>query len=358
MLRFLQLAGEAVANTYRAVADWVSTTLGGSSDPTTWTATAWSAAGLALLLVVLVLLLAAAARRRGRRRLVPEMLMSHGEILLVGEPGAREAGASGFDARLQAPADGKYLLKLALSNLNPYPVQLLELSVRAARGGLPVVAEAGAVVPPNGAVDVAADLFDLPGDGGVIELYLYTNKLRAKTFRLSAPLEWEPWARRYRVKALAGRTEAAQRLASEDRRRFEGLEYARERRRVKRAAVAGAVRERAEGLRRQVEGYRAARAERDRAGRMARVEEAARTDRPVSPERGRAPEGATVGEPDWSAETVRGAARPVDQGQRSAAPAGAPAEDGTWSPVAGSAPGSPAPQDAPVKRGLQFPDDF
>ncbi len=322
MLRFLQLAGEAVANTYRAVADWVSTTLGASSDPTTWTATAWSVAGLALLLVVLVLLLAAAARRRRRRRLVPEMLLSHGEIVLLGD-GDRafvESKVDGsLDSRLEPPAGGKYLLKLALSNLNPYPVQLLELSVRAARGRLPVVAEAGAVVPPNGAVDVAADLFDLPGDGGVIELYLYTNKLRTRTFRLSAPLEWEPWARRYRVKALAGRTEAVQRLASEDRRRFEGLEYARERRQARRAAFAGVVRERADGLRRQVEGHRAAPAERD----------------------------------------------------RPAASAAAPATDETRLPVGGSTPapatgseaaaptsGAPTLQDAPVKRGLQFPDEF
>ncbi len=319
MLRFLQLAGEAVANTYRAVADWVSAALGGSSDPTAWTATAWSAAGLVLLLVVLVCLLVVAARRRRRRGLVPEMMVSHGEVMLVGESGDGAAAGNGLGARLQAPADGKFLLKLALSNLNPYPVQLLELAVRAARGGLPVVAEAGAVVPPNGAVDVAADLFGLPGDDGVVELYLYTNKLTARTFRLSAPLEWEPWARRYRVKALEGRTEVARTLASEDRRRFEGLEYARERRREKRAAFARVARERAEGLRRQVDGYRATRAERDRP---------AAAHRPAS---GGAP-------------TVNGAQTALD--------------DPVPPPAAGPAPGSQVPQDVPAKSGLRFPDEF
>ncbi|MBX3141819.1 MAG: hypothetical protein KF875_13770 [Trueperaceae bacterium] len=322
MLRFLQLAGEAVANTYRAVVEWVSTVLGGSSDPTAWTATVWSAAGLALLLVVLVLLLVAAARRRRRRRFVPEMMMSHGEIALLGD-GDRafvESKVDGsLDSRLEAPAGGKYLLKLALSNLNPYPVQLLELAVRAGRGGLPVVAEAGAVVPPNGAVDVAADLFDLPGHGGVIELYLYSNKLKARTFRLAAPLEWEPWARRYRVKALEGRTEAAPRLASEDRRRFEGLEYARERRQARRAAFAGVVRERTDGLRRQVEGYRAARAERDRSAASAAARATDETRPPVG---GSTPVPATGSE------------------------SGAPTS------------GSPTLPDAPVKRGLQFPDEF
>lgn len=338
MLRFLELAGEAVANTFRAVVDWVGDLFGGSSDPTVWTSTAWSVAGLGLLLLALVLLLTVASGRRRRRSLGPEMMMSHGEIVLVGEHdgGLVESRVDGsLDSRLEAPATGRYLLKLALSNLNPYPVQLLELSVRTARG-TPVIAEAGAVVPPNGAVDVMADLFDLPVGDGVIELYLYTNKLQEKTFKFVAPLEWEPWAHRYRVKTLDGHIEPAPRLASEDRRRLERQEYTRERRREQRRALAGSAKEKVAGLRRQMDDYRAARAERQPTGRavtdqVGRVS-ADHASRVSADHASRGPAGR-------QSEGL-GDRHPTDLGAE-------PAPSAT-----------PPPQEAPPKRGLQFPDEF
>ncbi len=267
MVRFLDLASNAVAETYRVAKDWLVEVLarmeGGALDPRGWQPLTWLV--LVALLVLVVALLTRARRRRAVR--LPEMMISHGEVLLVAEPEAdyttRPSGVLG--AGLEAPPRARHLLKLALSNLNPYPVQLIELAVRTRGSKLPVVAEAGAVVPPNAAVDVSADLFDLPGDEGVVELYLFSGRLKGRIFRLVAPLEWEPWDQRYRVKALEGRTERARRLASQERLRSERRAFESSRRREKRREKARQAMERSESFRRQVEDYRVARAERSRA---------------------------------------------------------------------------------------------
>ncbi|HRQ10070.1 MAG TPA: hypothetical protein PLG36_03550 [Trueperaceae bacterium] len=285
MVRFLELAGNAVAQTYRAARDWLLGLLagleGGPLDPRGWQLLTWLVV-LGLLAVVVALL----ARARGRKRMrLPEMMISHGEVLLVGEPGTDYVapGDGGLGAGLEAPPRAQHLLKLALSNLNPYPVQLIELAVRTRGSRLPVVAEAGAVVPPNAAVDVSADLFDLPGDEGVVELYLFSGRVKGRLFRLVAPLEWEPWDQRYRVKALEGRTVPARRLASQERRRRERRAFESSRRRERRKARARRAMERAESLKRQAEEYRVARAERSRvAGEAA---EAAAAATRVAPER-------------------------------------------------------------------------
>lgn len=268
MVRFFELAGSAVAETYRAVVAWLRDQLaamgGGSLDPRTWGSPAW----VGLVVAALLVALAAAwrARLRARRRL-PEMLISHGEIS-VGEhddrPGGEHATSFASGAGVVTGREPHYL-QLALSNLTPYPVQLIELAVRTRGGRLPVVAEAGAVVPPHGAVDVAADLFDVAGEAVTVELYLFSGRVRGRTFRLTAPLEWEPWSSRYRIRALDGRSEGVARLASAERRAGERHAFEAAKRRERRRELARLARERTESLRRQVEEYRVARAERSRA---------------------------------------------------------------------------------------------
>src|SRR5690606_31189131 len=98
-----------------------------------------------------------------------------------------------------------YQLRMTVSNLNAYPMQLLELTVRVSGLRQPVVADASAVVPPHGAVDVVADLAELPGDSGSFELYLFGTRARPRTVRLTVPLEWEPWNQRYRLRATGQR---------------------------------------------------------------------------------------------------------------------------------------------------------
>ncbi len=268
MLRFLELAWNAVADTFAAIAAWLSGVLGGLQgfvlDPRQWTTLTW----LALALVVILAVPLFMRRRRGRTGGLPEMMISHGEIKVGPEESVDRVyafpGALGATTTVTPPRVPHHL-KLALSNLNPYPVQLIELAVHARGSKLPIVAEAGAVVPPNGAVDVTAELGDLAGEAGVLELYLYSNRLKGKTFRLVSPLEWEPWEQSYRVKALNSRTERVARLASQTRKQGERQAFLAARRREKRKELARAAMERADSLKRQVEEYRVSRMQRSHA---------------------------------------------------------------------------------------------
>ena len=268
MLRFLEIAWNAVADTFAAFAVWLTGVLGGLQglvlDPRQWTTLTW----LAFALVVILAIPLFKRRRRGRTGGLPEMMISHGEIRVGPEESVDRVyafpGALGATTTVTPPRVPHHL-KLALSNLNPYPVQLIELAVHARGGKLPIVAEAGAVVPPNGAVDVTAELGDLAGEAGVLELYLYSNRLKGKTFRLVAPLEWEPWEQSYRVKALKSRTERVARLASQARKVGERQAFLAARRREKRKELARAALERADSLKRQVEEYRVSRMQRSHA---------------------------------------------------------------------------------------------
>src|SRR5690606_27085973 len=108
-----------------------------------------------------------------------------------------------------------YQLRMTVNNLNAFPVQLLELTVQTGSGRQPVIADAAAVLPPHGAVDVLADLYDLPGERGTVALYLHNSASKPRSLRLLAPLEWEPWNQRYRVKGTGLRVERSGAPASE-----------------------------------------------------------------------------------------------------------------------------------------------
>lgn len=205
------LAVQALRDTYAAL---VAALRGVSLDPSTWSPQVYLIAAGVLLVVVLLLVV----RWRGRSRAQgPQFLLTNGQVVLLTDEG-RAAPASGGTrqpAFLVAPGDKAFQLRVTFNNLNPYPVQLLELALRTGSGRLPVVAEASAVVPPNGAVDVVADVHDLPGDRGVLHAYVFATKARPQNLRVSVPLEWEPWNLRYRVKATRQRVEPSLGVASE-----------------------------------------------------------------------------------------------------------------------------------------------
>ncbi len=259
-MRFLELARDAVVGTVQLLVDWVQgLAAAGVFDPFGWPPLVW------LVLALLAIALLAFALKKRRRVVqpgVPEMMVSHGEIVLVAESDDDDDGPA---YGLAAPPRAHHRLELTLSNLNPYPVQLLELAVRTRNLRMPVVAEAGSVVPPNGAVDVVAELFDLPGDAGVVELYLYSSRSGRRTFVVTAPLEWEPWAQRYRIKALALKVAPTGTLASQERRRRERRSYESAKRRERQRELAEAAFRRAEDLGRQMRDRRAAATEQRRA---------------------------------------------------------------------------------------------
>lgn len=223
MAEVWELIKQAIERFYEVALAWLA---GLNLDPRAWDDTT----RLVVLAVVLVLVVALSLRRRGgrsaRRAGWPEFLVTNGSIYLLSdeaEPsGSSHAavaapadGGTRKPAQLAAPADARYQLRMTVNNLNAFPVQLLELTVQTGSGRQPVIADAAAVLPPHGAVDVAADLYDLPGERGSLALYLHSTASRPRSLRLVAPLEWEPWNQRYRVKGTDLRVEQSSVPASE-----------------------------------------------------------------------------------------------------------------------------------------------
>jgi hypothetical protein len=324
MVRFLELAWDAIRSSIVQLMAWLGDlAAAGTLDPRTWPQLVWLGAALAVLTLVLLVLVR--RRRRRTERTLPEMMISHGEIVLLDRS---EASAEQlYD--MAAPAQASHRLTLTLSNLNPWPVQLLELAVRTRGLRQPVVAEAGSVVPPNGAVDVVADLYDLPGDVGVVELFLYSNRGGKRTYRMSAPLEWEPWDARFRIKALSSRVTPVTSLASQEKRRHERRTYRAAKRRQRQKELAEATWRRAEGFTQSLKERRANAADR-RVAALAGERLAAG----AAPE----PEG-TASEAPWRSQRAERAGRD--------SPDTVPLEAA-----------EPTPAEAEPRRRLDFPDEF
>lgn len=152
--------------------------------------------GAALLLAALLLLLSLLPRRRRSRGAErPDVLLSQGEIVTREE-------------------DDALMLHVTVSNLNPYPLQLLELSVRMSDLPAPLTTDVAAMIAPQGIVELTAELENVEGDEGALELYVYAGETRRKTFRVTAQLLWEPWNGRYKLSPLGQRVDAVKALAS------------------------------------------------------------------------------------------------------------------------------------------------
>lgn len=151
--------------------------------------------GVLLLLAALVVLVSLIPRRGERLSQRPDVLISKGEISF------REG-------------DGALVLSLTVSNLNLYPLQLLELSVNLDDLPAPLTTEVAALVAPQGTVELTAELEDARGDEGTLELYLYTTETRRKTHRLVAKFLWEPWNGRYKISQLGQKVIPVRALAS------------------------------------------------------------------------------------------------------------------------------------------------
>lgn len=278
MADFLFQTWQDAQRSYEGALRWLASL---QYDPRQWDALTWLVVA-AVALVVLFLLISGGRRRRLGAG--PQFLLTNGQIALLGEA-PRAAAADGGKrqpALLQAPADADYQLRVTVNNLNAYPVQLLEIAVRTSGGDLPVVADASAVVPPNGAVDVVADIADLPGERGTLELYLYNNRVAPRSLRLIAPLDWEPWNQRYRVRATAQHVEGTRVVASEVRQRQERAAVRREKVKEWVGSTAHGVAERAGELRREVASKREQALRQRRARREAERQEAERREGPFS----------------------------------------------------------------------------
>ncbi len=161
-------------------------------DPVVW----WTVGGVLLVSFLLWLLL---RRREPRKDGRPEVLLSLGT---VSAPDGEVAGT-----------EGRHLLRLTVSNLNTYAVQVLELALKTPEMDVPVTAEVAAVVPPEGSVMLEQSLTGVTGDEGRLNLYFYTAGKR-RIYRLQAPFALEPWNNRYKISPLDQSVTPARQLAS------------------------------------------------------------------------------------------------------------------------------------------------
>jgi hypothetical protein len=191
MAQVLTHMAEAIIDTLLAAWTWL---IGFNWNPATWINTTWAVLfGLALVVVLFWL---PAVWRRQARRLAPytrpELLVTQGEIL---------------------PGEGHDLLKLAINNLSPYPVQVLELALPGATNPLGWL-ELTPLLDVGASVRLEEAIAPLQGQQGELWVYIYTPATPKKLFRLSATYSWEPWRERHKISPLGQRIEPAKELAS------------------------------------------------------------------------------------------------------------------------------------------------
>lgn len=163
-------------------------------DPLVW----WIAGGALLLLLLWALL----RRRDGGTKGRPEVLLSLGTI-----------GVSTADAQGERLSPQRFSLRLTVSNLNEYAVQVLEVALKTPEMDVPVTAEVAAVVPPEGSVTLEEPLAEITGDEGRLNLYFYTAGSK-RIYRLGTSFALEPWNNRYKISPLNQSIAPAKQLAS------------------------------------------------------------------------------------------------------------------------------------------------
>ena len=168
-------------------------------DPLAW----WIAGGVLLLLLLWALL----RRRGGGAKGRPEVLLSLGTI------GISDGMSGGADAQGERLLPQRFLLRLTVSNLNEYAVQVLEVALKTPEMDVPVTAEVAAVVPPEGSVTLEEPLAELTGDEGRLNLYFYTAGSK-RIYRVGTSFALEPWNNRYKVSPLNQSIAPTKQLAS------------------------------------------------------------------------------------------------------------------------------------------------
>jgi hypothetical protein len=133
--------------------------------------------------------------RRPKTSPFPELLVSKGEIA-------------------QQENSLKQVLVLKVSNLNAYPVQLLELTLKTELMTAPIMIEAVELLGPQESVELEATLpHNIAGDNGILSVFSYITRSK-RLYRLRAQFEWEPWASRYKISPLGQVIQLAKKLES------------------------------------------------------------------------------------------------------------------------------------------------
>ncbi|MCA9839133.1 MAG: hypothetical protein KC422_19625 [Trueperaceae bacterium] len=190
MAKLLEQSLEALSQTFSFILEAIK---GLRLNPMLWESSNW----LVLVLLLLLLYILVRALFRGPRQSnEPELLVSRGIIQ-------------------QPESSPTQVLHIKISNLNEYPIQLLEMSLQSELMSAPFMVESAEIVAPHAAVELEAVLpNNIVGDKGVLELYAYLSKRQNKLYKLKTSFAWEPWAQRYKIEAVGQHLKRSKQLAS------------------------------------------------------------------------------------------------------------------------------------------------
>jgi hypothetical protein len=184
MSTVLEIAIKLIKSTFTTILNWLN---GVNMNIVIW------------LLVVFVGLLALLVWRKLKPTYIkkkPELLISKGEIV-------------------QVESSTIQVLHLKVSNLNDYPVQLLEFSIKTNLMSAPITVEAVELLGPHESVEFEANMpVSLVGEKGDVKLYAYIAQPFKKMFLLKSTFTWEPWNRRHKISPLGQTLRPVRRLGS------------------------------------------------------------------------------------------------------------------------------------------------
>lgn len=162
-------------------------------NPLVWESHVWF---IVILLLLLCFVLLRSFIKAPQNSNEPELLVSQGVI--------------------QQPENSPtQILRVKISNLNNYPIQLLEMSVQSELMSSPFMVESAEIVSAQSAVELEAILpNNIVGDRGLVEIYAYLSKRQNKIYKLKTNFAWEPWAQRYKIEAVGQQLKRSRQLAS------------------------------------------------------------------------------------------------------------------------------------------------
>ena len=188
MKRTLEMMADTLTSTFGPL--WASVEAWGV-NPLFWVLLVILGVGLPFVVSI--------TRAERRKAGLPKLLISLGNIK---PSGGTQTSHEIFD------------LAMTVSNLSPYPVQILELALKTEEMPVPVTSEVARLLAPNASVRIEESLTGLRGEAGKLNLYLYAPATQQAYFRLQATFAWEPWNARHKVSPLEQTLLPAKGLAS------------------------------------------------------------------------------------------------------------------------------------------------
>lgn len=198
MAQVLAQMVEVITATLLAAWAWL---IGLNWNPAGWHNSTWVVL-FSLLLIIALFWLRSARRRRAQQFAPytrPELLVTRGEII---------------------PEEERARLRLTISNLSPYPLQVLELALQSDATNLPGWLELTPLLDVGASVKLEEAIAPLRGQQGELWVYVYAPATPKKLFRLRASFAREPWNGRHKISPLGQRIEPVKELASAEAKRL------------------------------------------------------------------------------------------------------------------------------------------